>query len=409
MPADPPVLDAVLGRDAEGPAAVVRLLRSLPARPRLLGLGEAMHGERAVEDLRNEIFRELVEHAGYRAFVLESDCVAGLAVDEYVRTGAGCLDDVMRTGFSHGWGAREANRELVSWMRARNEGRPAGERLRFFGFDAPLEMMSAASPRRALLALHDYLAAGEVPLRCSRDTLDGLLGPDERWTDEAAALDPSRSVGDHPDVAALRLLADDLVPLLAVHAPRLIPATSREEWDRARMYARTATGLLRYHAGMAEPSAARVARLLGLRDAMMADNLEAVAPHGPALVFAHNRHLQREPSTWRLAGMELEWWSAGAIVDARLGAGYAFLAGALGTVRHQGLGDPGPGTLEGLLATLPGERHVLGSRALTAALDGRALIPRTDTAGNHGYFPLDPAHLAGTDGVVFVKHVPGTK
>ncbi|MGW4795596.1 erythromycin esterase family protein, partial [Nonomuraea sp. NPDC004297] len=179
-------------------------------------------------------------------------------------------------------------------------------------------------------------------LELTRDTLDGLLGPNERWTDEAAALDPSRSVGDHPDVAALRLLADDLVPLLAVHAPRLIPATSREEWDRARMYARTATGLLRYHAGMAEPSAARVARLLGLRDAMMADNLEAVAPHGPALVFAHNRHLQREPSTWRLAGMELEWWSAGPAGAAGRALGErAPRAGGSGT-RLEGAGVSAP-------------------------------------------------------------------
>lgn len=401
----PAVRDAARDLDAEGVAAVTRLVRSLPARPRLLGLGEALHDERPIHELRNEIFRELVEHEGYRAFAIESDCVAGLVVDDYVRTGAGSLDDVMRTGFSHGFWDREATRDLLRWMRAYNEGRPDEDRLRFFGFDAPLEMMSAASPRHTLLALHDYLTAAAVPVPCSRDTLERLLGPDERWTDEAAAMDPSRSVGGSPDVAELRLLTDDLVPLLTVHAPHLLRASSREEWERAHLYARTATGLLRYHTIMADPSPERVARMLGLRDAMMADNLEAIAQHGPALVFAHNRHLQREKSTWQLADLALEWWSAGAITSARLGTGYAFLASALGAVRHQGLGDPDPGTVEGVLATLPGERHVVDSRLLAAAVKDLAPARRTDAAANHGYFPLDPAHLGETDGIVFVRNV----
>ncbi|MEV0821551.1 erythromycin esterase family protein [Nonomuraea rubra] len=401
----PAVRDAARDLDAEGVAAVTRLVRSLPARPRLLGLGEALHDERPIHELRNEIFRELVEHEGYRAFAIESDCVAGLVVDEYVRTGAGSLDDVMRTGFSHGFWDREATRDLLRWMRAYNEGRPDEDRLRFFGFDAPLEMMSAASPRHTLLALHDYLTAAAVPVPCSRDTLERLLGPDERWTDEAAAMDPSRSVGGSPDVAELRLLADDLVPLLTVHAPHLLRAASREEWERAHLYARTATGLLRYHTIMADPSPERVVRMLGLRDAMMADNLEAIAQHGPALVFAHNRHLQREKSTWQLADLALEWWSAGAITSARLGTGYAFLASALGAVRHQGLGDPDPGTVEGVLATLPGERHLVDSRLLAAAVKDIVPVRRTDAADNHGYFPLDPAHLGESDGIVFVRNV----
>ncbi|TYB68763.1 erythromycin esterase family protein [Nonomuraea sp. PA05] len=412
MHAAPSVADAARDLDVEGVAAVTRFVRSLPARPRLLGLGEAMHDERPVHELRNEIFRELVEREGFRAFAIESDCVAGLLVDEYVRTGEGSLDEVMRAGFSHGFWDREATRDLLRWMRAYNEGRPGGERLRFFGFDAPLEMMSAASPRHTLVGLYDYLSAAGVPLPCSRDTLERLLGPDERWTDQAAAMDPSRSVGNSPDVAELRLLADDLVPLLTTHAPHLIPATSgtdreRAEWERAHLYARTATGLLRYHAGMADPSPQRVARLLGLRDAMMADNLEAVARHGPALVFAHNRHLQREISRWRLADLDLEWWSAGAIIAARLGTGYAFLASGLGAVRHQGLGDPDPGTVEGVLAALPGQRYLVDSRMLASALEGAKLTQRTDTADNYGYFPLDPDQLGATDGIIFVKDVAG--
>ncbi|MFD7260404.1 erythromycin esterase family protein [Streptomyces sp. NPDC059874] len=384
-------------------AAVLRLL---PARPRMLALGEPTHGEDALLDLRNELFRQLVEQEGYRTIAIESDCMTGLVVDDHVTSGAGTLDEVMEQGFSHGWGTSAANRELVRWMRAYNEGRPAAERVRFAGFDGPLEITGAASPRQALTALHGHLSARVDAdlLPCTAQTLDRLLGPDDRWTDPAAMMDPARSVGQSPEAARLRLLADDLVALLDTQTPHLITATSREDLDRARLYGRTAMGLLRYHHWMADTSPARMTRLAGLRDLMMAHNLLALAARGPALVHAHNSHLQREKSTMRMGGMPLEWWGAGALVSARLGAEYAFVATAVGTIRHQGVDTPPPDTVEGLLYTLPEDRCVVDARLLATALGDTRPAPRVSPW--FGYAPLDPAHLADSDGLVFVKDVP---
>ncbi|MGP3935600.1 erythromycin esterase family protein [Nonomuraea sp. KM88] len=384
-------------------AAIMRLL---PARPRLLALGEPTHGEDILLHQRNDLFRQLVEQEGYRSIAIESDCMAGLVVDDHVSSGTGSLDEVMERGFSHGFGASAANRELVRWMRAYNDGRPAAERLRFAGFDGPLEMTGAASPRQAITALHGYLAARLEPdlLPCSAETLDRLLGADDRWTEPAAMMDPSRSSGRSAESRELRLLADDLVALLDAETPHLMAASSRDDWDRARLYGRTATGLLRYHFWMADTAPGRVARLLGLRDSMMAANLLALAERGPTLVHAHNAHLQREKSTMRLGDLRPEWWSAGALVSARLGEGYAFLATAIGTIRHQGVGAPPPDTLEGLLATIPHDHYVVDARLLAAAVGDQPPAPRLSPW--YGYFPLNPAHLTGNDGIVFVKDVP---
>ncbi|GAA3997663.1 erythromycin esterase family protein [Streptomyces plumbiresistens] len=385
-------------------AAVMKLL---PAPPRLLALGEPTHGEDTLLDLRNELFRQLVEQEGYRTIAIESDCVMGLVVDDYVTSGTGTLDEVMEHGFSHGWGASAANRELVRWMRAHNDGLPTSERLRFAGADGPLEITHAASPRQALTALHGYLAAHlDVELLpCTAETLDRLLGTDDRWTHPAAMTDPSQSVGRSAEASRLRLLADDLVALLDAQTPQLITATSRDDWDRARLYGRTAVGLLRYHYWMADTSPARMTRLLGLRDQMMADNLLAVAERGPALVHAHNSHLQREKSTMRMWDQPLlEWWSAGAIVSAHLGEEYTFLATALGTIRHQGVDAPSPDTVEGLLYALPEDRCVIDAPRLATALGDTRPAPRVSPW--FGYAPFDPAHLAGSDGLVFVKDVP---
>jgi erythromycin esterase-like protein len=389
-------------------AAVMRLL---PARPRLLALGEPTHGEDALLDLRNQLFRQLVEQEGYRTIALESDCLMGLVVDDYVTSGTGALDEVMERGFSHGWGASAANRELVRWMRvynvrADNAGRPASERLRFAGFDGPLEITHAASPRQTLTALHGYLEARVDPdlLPCTTDTLDRLLGTDDRWTDPAAMMDPARSTGQSAEAGRLRLLADDLVALLDQQTPHLLMTTSRDDWDRARLHGRTATGLLRYHHWMADPSPLRMTRLCALRDSMMAGNLLAVADRGPALVHANNSHLQREKSSMQMWEGPVEWWSAGALVNAQLGAEYAFVATALGTIRHRGVDTPPPDTVEGLLYALPEDHCVIDAPRLATALGDTRSAPRVSPW--FGYSPLDPAHLADMDGIVFVKDVP---
>jgi hypothetical protein len=97
----------------------------------------------------------------------------------------------------------------------------------------------------------------------------------------------------------------------------------------------------------------------------------------------------------------VEWWSAGAIAGADLAGEYAFLATALGTIRHEGVGDPPPDTVEGMLYALPGERYLVDPRRLAAALEGAPPVARVSPW--FGYAPLDPAQLAGIDGIVFVK------
>jgi len=379
----------------------------LPTRPRLLALGEPTHGEEVLVDLRNDLFRQLVEQEGYRTIAIESDCMMGLVVDDYVASGTGTLDEVMERGFSHAWfNTSAANRELVRWMRAYNDGRPGSERLRFAGLDGPLEITAAASPRQALTALHAYLTArvdaGLLP--CAAETLDRLLGADDRWTNSAAMMDPSQSVGQTPEAKELRLLADDLVALLDAQTPHLTAASSRDDWDRARMYGRTAKELLRYHFWMADPSPSRMAWLLCVRASMMAANLLAIAGRGPALVYAHNGHLQRDKSKMQMGGVPVEWWSAGAIVSAQLGDGYAFLATALGTLRHHGVESPPPDTIEGLLYALPEDRYVVDARRLATIVGDVKPAPRVSPW--FGYSPLDPDHVATTDGIVFVKDAP---
>ncbi|HTF10431.1 MAG TPA: erythromycin esterase family protein [Asanoa sp.] len=390
-------------------AQVREFLAGPGARSDLLALGEPTHGEPAFAASRNEIFPALVQ-AGFRSIVLESDRVAGLAVDEYVGGGGSTLDAALAAGFSPGFGALHGNRELLDWLRAHNAGRPPADRVSFHGFDAPLEMTGAPSPRRYLAQVVAYLAA-HLDVHAPAD-LDGLIGTDDRWSDQAAIMDHTRSVGGTPEALRLRAIADDLRTELYANAPRLVAASSLAEWRRADLHADVAARLLGYHAEAAAPApqAVRTSRLLGVRDAWMAHNLldiRAQEQHrGPTLVFAHNRHLQRQPSTWQLAGMDLEWSCAGSIVSALLGDRYAVILGSLGGSATLGLPKAPDGTYEAALTEAATGPTLFDRTQLSEVLEGRALTTRTDMTAEQGYFALDEPTIAECDAIL---HIPAAR
>lgn len=392
-----------IGRQLDDPAslgrAVDELLAARTEPPTLLALGEPTHGIVAFPLLRNELLGHLVER-GYRSIALETDFFAASVVDDYVGGGTADIDTVLETGFSHRFGAVPGNRELVEWLRAHNAGRAPQDRVRFYGFDAPLETAAAPSPRLALSSALDYLPAALRP-ESVRD-LDGLLGEDADWTNPMAMYDSAVSIGNSDRARALRIIADDLASTLRRAAPALHPADPTG-YAHAVAHARTAQGLLRFHAAMACPAPDRIATLLSQRAEMMAENLLAIVAQeqrrGPSLVFAHNVHLQRTQSHMPVGGDDVSWGSAGALVGLTLGERYAFLATDANP-------NSDPGTLQGMLAEATTRRALFPTPALRVAL------PASIGMGEpivRGHIPLNPAELDGTDAVIFIADTDGKR
>ena len=113
----------------------------------------------------------------------------------------------------------------------------------------------------------------------------------------AAAMDPTQSVGLSDAATALRIETEDLMTELQIRRPELVARSDRDRYLEAVQYASVARQLLNYHAALARTSDKRVAELLGIRDAMMADNLAYVVTRergrGKVLAFAHNAHYYR--------------------------------------------------------------------------------------------------------------------
>ncbi|MFD3596005.1 erythromycin esterase family protein [Nocardia sp. NPDC058640] len=366
----------------------------VPSSCELLALGEPTHKEPGFASIRNELFVELVDR-GFRSVALETDRVAALAVDEFVRGGDGVLDEVMRTGFSHDFGELTGNRELVAWLRDYNKGRTAEDQVGFHGFDAAMETMSAPSPRTYLEFARDYL---ELDF-----DIAGPAGSDERWSRSEAVLDAKMSPGATEEAEQLRAMGDDMLALLYTRAPERIAATSLHEWQRATIHLTAGLGLLRYHRQAAAPTedGVRWNSLAASRDTLMAQNLLDIrsleARRGPTLVHSHNLHLRRNTSTMDMGPMELVWSGAGAIVGALMGERYQVVLGSLGRSDGLELAEPAPGTYENTL------QNRIDTWGLVPAAELEPGLIRIDVTQEQGYFPLDADTIAGADAILHLN------
>lgn len=173
----------------------------------------------------------------------------------------------------------------------------------------------------------------------------------------------------------------------------------------AMQYATLGRQLLNYHAALAQKSEPykRIVQCLGLRDAMMADNLAYVVSQersrGGVLAFAHNSHLQRGKAEWQLGGNQLAWWPAGAHLSLIFGQSYAVIGTAVGISLANGIGQPQAGTLEALLIGTPGSgRFIPTHKGQGLSASEIAAIPkRSASTLNSTYFALTPQSFTDFD------------
>ena len=379
------------------------MIASLGDSVELLGFGEALHGGKDILILRNRLFQRLVEAHGYSAIAIESSFPRARVVNEYVAgRGPASYEAVQDTGFSHSFGRLDANRELVEWMRRYNADPSHRVKLQFYGFDSPTEMTGSDSPGQVLHFVLDYLASLDgASGQEHRERIDRLLGQDCDWENPAAMTDPTKSVGLSPAATALRIETEELISELRVRRPELVAKSDESRYLEAAQYASVARQLLNYHAALAGKSSERLVELLGIRDALMADNLAYMVSHergrGKVLAFAHNNHLQRGKSQWQLGTDVYTWWPAGSHLNEILG--YAVIGSAVGVSDANGIGQPEAGTLEARLTAVPGPARFIptykGQGPPTSEI--AALPTRSGSVKNPTYFALTPQSFTDFD------------
>jgi len=380
-------------------ASVDRVIAALDDSVELLGFGEALHGGEDILMLRNRLFQRLVEKHGYSAITIESSFPRAHMVNEYISgSGPESYDDLQETGFSHGFGRLEANRELVEWMRQYNADSSNHVKLRFYGFDSPTEMTGTDSPRHVLHFVLDYLTSIDNDSgQEHRECIDTFLGQDSDWENPAAMMDPTKSIGLSPAATALRIETENIITELRLRHPELVAKSDKSRYLEAVQYATVARQLLNYHATLARTSgkpSKRIVEGLGIRDLIMAENLTYIVSRehgrGKVLAFAHNSHLQRGKAQWQLGADLLTWWSAGSHLNEVFGPCYAVIGSAVGISGANGIGKPEAGTLEAKLIAAPGPVKFIPTHKGQGLpiLEIEVLPARSGSVKNTTYFAL---------------------
>jgi erythromycin esterase-like protein len=261
-------------------------LLALVGDARVVLLGESTHGTHEFYRERARITQRLIAERGFTAVAIEGDWGETLRVNEYVRgLGADRSAEQALSGFTDfpQWMWRNAEvRDLVQWIRARNDAQPVTGDVGFYGLD----IQSLAPPMDALLGYltsTDPAAAERARSRLACLTAHG--GDPQRY---GAAVARSASASCQASVAEL---ASEMRQRAAARPAD--PVQAELLFGAARSAQAIASGEEYFRV-----SYTGTANTWNLRDRRMAENLEAIETHLAAttgrpakvVVWAHNTH-----------------------------------------------------------------------------------------------------------------------
>jgi len=116
------------------PTAELDALKTFIGESKVIGLGEATHGTLEFFEMKDRVFRFMVEQMDTKAIGFEATWGGALHVNRYIQTGEGDVEEVIRKMKFWTWATEEV-KALVEWMKDYNDGKPESERIYFYGFD----------------------------------------------------------------------------------------------------------------------------------------------------------------------------------------------------------------------------------------------------------------------------------
>ncbi|MGW3352251.1 erythromycin esterase family protein [Nonomuraea rubra] len=247
------------------------------AAKRVVGIGEATHGNKEFVQARTLIIQRLVREHGFRTVALEADFGGTAVADDYVVKGQGTAEQAATAlGFDI-YRTRETA-SLLRWIHDHNATAADADKVRLYGFD----MQRYDRNKERLLR---YLATVEpAQAQQAGQELAGLT-------------DATRSTQDEAKVEAGAAAAERIAARMRDHEDAYVERSSPESFAVALHHAETIG------------RGARL-RLSGLdyaskRDAWMAEAVEWIAGRGrqKLILAGHNGHLDKTGAAFSFESM----------------------------------------------------------------------------------------------------------
>lgn len=302
---------ATVARPLRTEADIDRIAESVGSA-RFVLIGEASHGTHEFYDTRAGITRRLIEKKGFRVVALEADWPDTLRVHRYVsgrtteKSAADVLSDFRRFP---AWMWRNAvMTEFVSWLRDWNLKQSIDDRAGLFGMD----LYSLHTSIDSVLGYLEKVAPEAATRARARYSCFELFGEDPQAYGYATTRGGKESC-EEVVVAQLSELRKQYGNFASRDGK-----VARDEFFYAEQNARLVANAERYYRAMFRGRD----RSWNLRDAHMADTLDALAGHFGAhqckmVVWAHNSHLGDARATEMGARGE---WNVGQLMRERHGS-----------------------------------------------------------------------------------------
>lgn len=149
---------------------------TLPKEVKVVGLGEASHGNIEFQELKLSVLQVLVKKEGVRSFALEADVAEGVLIDGYIKGGEGTAEELVRQ-FSFTIYRTKQMAELIEWMREYNQGKPDKEKLSFYGFDMQ-------NPEKGVELVLNYARTNGFENLAELEHAFRVFQVESKWTDE---------------------------------------------------------------------------------------------------------------------------------------------------------------------------------------------------------------------------------
>ena len=299
---------------------------------RVVGIGESRHDTREQLLLKGVLVRHLIEELGFRALILEESFPHAEALDQYVTTGKGDLQDLMNQ--LAGWYLWDTEEmlELVQWIRQFNSEREPARQVRVYGMDitAPALGVQAAIDALQLAGVDSRVDAQALGL----DLQEGDFWP-RTWERYAALSNERREElgGNY----------EQLNETLAGERRRLVAAFSEDEFERTLLMGRIGSMGNEFFSSASREQGGEV------RERGMAQVVQWVLDRertgAKAIIWAHNLHVAKSP--FRMPGFaEGELIPLGVHLHAALGDAYLAIGGTFGAGAYPADLPPGERSFE---------------------------------------------------------------
>ncbi|MEU8363645.1 erythromycin esterase family protein [Nonomuraea sp. NPDC048882] len=251
------------------------------APARVVGIGEATHGNKEFVETRLLVIQKLVRDHGFRAVAIEADFGGTAVAGDYVMGGEGSAEDAAKAlGFDL-YRTRETA-DLIKWIHDHNAAAPDRDKIRLYGFD----MQRYDRNKERLLR---YLAKVDPALRR------------EAETSLADLTDATRTTQDPKKITAAASAAARLVVTMKAGRERYVTASSAQSYALALHHAETI-----WRGAQLQTSGNAYA---AKRDAWMAENIrwiaatEATRKQEKLIVAGHNGHIDKSGAAFSFESM----------------------------------------------------------------------------------------------------------